>query len=406
MFPLPDVSTVRLCSLLLSFAFMAVFLALWRGRREDVHLLLWGASSAVYAGVLLAFEIFTDRLPPWPGGLIFLALVASNLLLLVGVRVFDGRAPFAPWMLALLALGLLGYAGPFWLAATGLPLPLPATARVGSTVALMVCVGVVGALLLRGGPRERPAPPGQGVPRGHHEAGRDAGRGRRIAGLAMLGYVPGYLVAIGLELGGPWGFNLAALLPMLSDQLLLAILYLGLLSMPGERAQHTLREAALRDPLTGAWNRAGLEARRAAIAAGGAALILLDIDHFKTINDRHGHAAGDAVLVSFAARMAALAAEQSGWLVRLGGDEFVVVLPQAAAETAARLAQRLREAAASSGHAAGGNNGLPHYTISLGLSTIGAGADAPGRDALGAALARADHLLYRAKAQGRNRLAL
>ncbi|PWC28084.1 GGDEF domain-containing protein [Teichococcus aestuarii] len=375
MFPLPDVSTVRLCSLLLSIAFTAVFLVLWRGRGEDDHLLHWALSSALYTAVLLGFQLFTDTLPPWPGSLLFASLVGSNLLLISGARVFEGPRPFAAWMLLPLLGCALAYSAPFWLAAWGLPLPMPQAGRICGTLGLLAGVCLVGWVLLRGG--------GAGW------------RGRRIAGLAMLGYVPGYVVAILLEFDGAARLNAAALLPMLSDQLLLAVLYLGLLSMPGERAQQTLREAALRDPLTGAWNRAGLEAQRPGLVMAGAALILIDIDHFKSINDRHGHAAGDAVLASLAARAAALAAEQGGWLARLGGDEFVAVLPHASAEEGQLLARRMRGAVAA------GGPGLPPYTVSLGLTMV-----APGEAGLEHAMARADDRLYQAKALGRDQLAL
>lgn len=375
MFPLPDVSTVRLCSLLLSIAFTAVFLVLWHGRREEDHLLYWALSSALYTAVLLAFQLFTDALPPWPGSLFFAALVGSNLLLISGARVFEGQRPFAAWMLLPLLGSVLAYSMPFWLVAWGLALPLPHAGRICGTLGLLAGVVLVGRVLLRGG--------GAGW------------RGQRIAGLAMLGYVPGYVVAILLEFEGTPGLNAAALLPMLSDQLLLAVLYLGLLSMPGERAQKALREAALRDPLTGAWNRAGLEAQRPGLGMAGAALILIDIDHFKSINDRHGHAAGDAVLASLAARAAALATEQGGWLARLGGDEFVAVVPRASAEAGRILAGRMRGAVAA------GGPGLPPYTVSLGLAMV-----APGDASLDLAMARADARLYEAKAQGRDRLAL
>jgi diguanylate cyclase (GGDEF)-like protein len=372
---LPDLSTLRLCSLLLSIAFAGVFMALWRGRREEAYLLHWAGSSASYAGLLLAFAAFGDDLPPLLGGAMYAVLVGSNLLILSGARVFDGRPPFAPWMLLPPALAVLGYAVPVWLVAAGVELPMPGARRIGGTFALAVSMLVVGGALLRDGPT--------------------AMRGRRIAGGALFGYVPGYLVAIALEVSGLNLPNFAALLPMLSDQLLLAILNLGLLAMPGERAQHVLREAALRDPLTGAWNRAGLEVQTPGLVAAGAALILLDVDHFKTINDRHGHAAGDAVLASLAAHVAALASEQAGRLVRLGGDEFVVVLPGATPGQARGLAQRLRSAAAA------GAPGLPPYTVSLGLAMV-----EPGETGLAGALGRADDGLYRAKTMGRDQVAV
>ena len=346
MFFIPDTDTLRLSSTLLTVAFTAVFLMLWLGRRQDRFLLHWAASAALYAGVLVAFEMFERGPTPGLGGALYAALAGCNVLLLSGARLFEGKRPFPAWLWLPLPLGFLGYAVPFWLAAAGMDLPVPEGGRIGGFLALLISVGSVGVLLLRGA------------------HGR---RGRRIAGLAVLAYAPGYIVAI---------------------------LYLGLLSMPGERAEVELREAVQRDPLTGAWNRAGMAALEPRLLAGGGALIVIDIDHFKAINDRHGHAVGDAVLSSFAAHMAALALEQGGRLVRLGGDEFVVLMAGATMDAAERLATRMH------GVAQAGIAGLPPYTISLGLTLLGK-ADR----SLTEAIARADERLYRAKFLGRNRMA-
>ena len=379
MFQMPDIGTLRLCSLLLSLAFAAVFLVLWRGRRDEAHLLHWGASSVLYALVLLAFEFLSGRLPSEAIGLIYGLLAGSNLLLLTGVRSFDGRTPFRPWMLLPLLVAMLGHVLPGWLAAAGLPLPMPLARDIGGSLGLAAVVVITSIAFL-------PHPPGSPL------------RGRRIAALALLGYVPVYLAAMVAEWRAPGVVNLAALLPMLSDQILLAILYLGLLAMPGERAQQVLREAALRDPMTGAWNRAGFEAQQARVLASGGAVILLDIDHFKAINDRHGHAAGDRVLCALARQAGALAAERGGWLARLGGDEFVAVLPGASAGEAAALAERMRAATAGAG--TGATPALPRHTVSLGYAVT-----EPGEESLAAAVARADIRLYRAKTQGRNQVA-
>jgi diguanylate cyclase (GGDEF)-like protein len=362
MFQTPDIGTLRLCSLLLSIAFFAAFMALWRGRRDERHLLFWGGSLLVYALVLLVFEMFPGRPQPFPGTLAFIGVATSNMLLLAGVRFFENRPPFRPWMLPVVLVAGLGYATPIWLAQAGLPSPVAPS--LGGTLGLALGVAVFGSAMLLDGPGTAP-------------------RGRRIAALALLGYLPGYAAVVVTELQWPDPFNIAAMVPMVADELLLPVLYLGLLAMPGERAQRVLREAAFRDPMTGAWNRAGMEAQGRQAIAAGAALILLDIDHFKSINDRHGHAAGDAVLTVFAGRVAALAAECSGWLARIGGDEFVAVLPGLPAGEARRLAERIRDTVAA------GGPGLPPFTVSLGLAMTSAG----------------DVSLARAKTQGRNRVA-
>ncbi|GJD58200.1 GGDEF domain-containing protein [Methylobacterium dankookense] len=363
---LPDLQTLRLCSLLASTAFGLVFLAFWQGRRAEPFWLYWAGSSLLYAALMLGFA----RVEHVALIALFYALLAgTNILILAGVRAFDGRPAFRAWMLLpILATGL-GCGLPAWL------VPDPALAgtvsRIGGTALLASSSALAGATLAFG-PQVQPS------------------RGRRIAGLAILGYQPSYILAIVAEAAGWSEPNMAALLPMLSDQVLLGIMSLGLLAMPGERAQGALREAALRDALTGAWNRAGLAAR-CGLPAPGAAVILIDVDHFKAINDRRGHAAGDAVLVTLVARIAALLPGPADIVARLGGDEFAVVLHGTTLAAARGLAGEIRLAARRAGEA-------PAWTVSLGV------APAEGADLAGA-LARADAALYAAKAAGRDRAA-
>ncbi|MBI5256261.1 MAG: GGDEF domain-containing protein [Burkholderiales bacterium] len=167
------------------------------------------------------------------------------------------------------------------------------------------------------------------------------------------------------------------------------------------RANQGLEALAHTDALTGLLNRRGADARlhdewhRAARLGSGAALVLLDIDHFKHINDRHGHAAGDVVLRSLALAIQAQtrAVDIAG---RYGGEEFLIILPQADAPGAQLFAERLRHCVAAQAAAHGGRE--LRFTISLGVAALDA-ADA----SHAAWLQRADLALYRAKAAGRNR---
>jgi two-component system cell cycle response regulator len=161
---------------------------------------------------------------------------------------------------------------------------------------------------------------------------------------------------------------------------------------------------ALTDELTGLYNRRYLFAHldeligRVNHDGFGAALLLFDIDHFKAVNDTHGHAAGDDVLRDLAAR--AMNTVRSVDLVaRLGGEEFVVVMPETGLAIAAAVAERLRLAVANEPFTLrAGGEGL-RITVSIGATTAIAGGD--GRDRL---LKRADEALYDAKAGGRNRV--
>jgi two-component system cell cycle response regulator len=162
-------------------------------------------------------------------------------------------------------------------------------------------------------------------------------------------------------------------------------------------------EAALTDPLTGLYNRRymathlpGLLAKAAA-SGKPLALFMIDIDHFKKVNDGYGHAAGDAVLKAVAARIPDLVrAEDTA--ARMGGEEFMAVLPDAGPEAALRVAERLRQAIAETKIADAGAPGGLTVTVSIGVASARAG------DAPEALMARADAALYRAKQTGRNRV--
>jgi diguanylate cyclase (GGDEF)-like protein len=123
-------------------------------------------------------------------------------------------------------------------------------------------------------------------------------------------------------------------------------------------------------------------------------LVLIDIDHFKRVNDQHGHAAGDAVLRHFAATLQATL-RSTDFAGRWGGEEFLVVTPRASADTAAALVERLRDALAATSF----DTAVPglHITFSAGVAEC-----APGED-LHLAIDRADRALYQAKQAGRDR---
>ena len=169
-----------------------------------------------------------------------------------------------------------------------------------------------------------------------------------------------------------------------------------------ERAAEFAADAE-RDPLTGLGNRRHLDRRCAELLPAAArdsqplSLALLDIDHFKQVNDRHGHAVGDQVLV----RVAQLLRENTragDVLARHGGEEFVVVLPGMGSERAAEVCERLRKSVAASAFADQGlHSGA--ITVSIGLASAGSYH-------LQGLLHAADMALYRAKREGRNRLAL
>ena len=172
-----------------------------------------------------------------------------------------------------------------------------------------------------------------------------------------------------------------------------------------KRREAELQRLATTDPLTGLYNRrrfyADLErelARCQRAEEGGAALLMVDIDHFKHFNDAHGHAAGDAVLCHLADlfRHALRRIDAAG---RLGGEEFAVLLPETDRDGAERLAKRLCALCRERPAEREGRR-LP-FTISVGVTVLRAADSSPD-----APMARADAALYKAKAGGRDRVAV
>ncbi len=156
-----------------------------------------------------------------------------------------------------------------------------------------------------------------------------------------------------------------------------------------------LAEEARRDSLTGLLNRGGLEqATVGGFWAGGGqfTVALLDIDHFKRINDGHGHATGDDVL-RLVGEQILLAVRGGDVAVRYGGEEFLVLMPGTPPDGAVTVVERIRETVAR-------HPDLPvPVTLSAGIATGQAG-----RDTTDAVFERADQALYQAKRRGRDRI--
>ena len=176
-----------------------------------------------------------------------------------------------------------------------------------------------------------------------------------------------------------------------------------LLAMAKERTEYLHRNAASTDPLTGIPNRRGfLEQAMAQRAVAGAnspvAVLLFDIDHFKLVNDRFGHAVGDRALQIFAATASAQIGGL-GTVGRWGGDEFVAVMFDTSREIAATVGERIQHAFEDAGADIDGR--VIGATVSTGVAFSGHGSFE-----LPALLLQADQALYRAKEDGRNRVAI
>ncbi|MCC2670362.1 MAG: putative diguanylate cyclase, domain [Armatimonadetes bacterium] len=225
-----------------------------------------------------------------------------------------------------------------------------------------------------------------------------AGVGLRAVSLVVMARPVGQ---IGAALINPYG--------LLLFQGLHASIGVSLLMMVWSRLDRELQahvdhleDEIVRDPLTGALNRRGLlRAAETELAGelrheGPVSLICLDIDHFKAVNDTHGHDAGDAVLRILMATIQPHL-RPGDRIARLGGEEFAVFLPGTGLEAALAVAERLRRSVEETSVSLA--DGMLRFTCSFGVAER-LRAD----EGLPPILTRADHALYRAKHLGRNRV--
>ncbi len=373
-----DLATLRLCSVIASATFVVIFLALWRGRADQFHNVHFAGSLILYCLALAGLEwIYRPDDVLIRASLVAL-LTASNIPVSMGVRLFAGQPIWRWWMVVPPAATLIGFLLPHMAGAIGVAMPAESEQLLGA-VGLALGMGVFGLDVIRQS--------GRAVPHGY---------GGRIAGIAMIAYLPCYIFAITgevLHFATPSTLAVAALL---SDQLLLMLLNLGLLAMPAEAALKAMRESAWRDSLTGVYNRAWLAGVHDKFLKPSTWLAHIDIDHFKSINDRFGHAAGDATLVGLARALTSAVQNSdlrfSAQVVRMGGDEFLIIMPNASLPAAQKLVQKIN----------GGIHDMGPFrcTVSIGLSEVEAQDTS-----LALAVERADQQMYAAKLAGRDRVA-
>jgi diguanylate cyclase (GGDEF)-like protein len=377
-----DVSTLFMVTMNVEIILGLLLFFAWAQNFSKRALAWWGSAHLLRATSIMLLGLYGTVPDSLSIDFANAVLFYSFALTWCGARVFDRRSPEP-------ALALIGVA--VWLLACRLP-----------TFATMV---------------ELRALIGAGIVTAYTWAaayefwrGREEALVSRWPAIFML-FVHGALFLLRTPLGAlahvAPGSNLAmsGWLELLSLEGLLFTISIAfiLLAMAKERTEYRHRTAARTDPLTGIANRRGfLEQTASSLnAAAGTqptAVLLFDLDHFKTINDRYGHAVGDRTLKIFA-DIAKAHVGTAGTVGRWGGDEFVAVLPNTTREIAATVAERIQVALE---HAAADIDGrLVGATVSTGLAFSSNGAfELPGM------LLKADQALYRAKADGRNRLAI
>ncbi len=319
-----------------------------------------------------------------------LSVVVANVVLALGGAAyyagcarFLGRRP--QWPILLAGVAAVGVAVIYWrYAVDSIPM------RVFSTTLFSAafCTGLVW-MLLRHSPAGRPTYP------------------YRVT--AVIAFVFGacqlvrgiYFLTLDAASSPSMFATAGSVLLLVVAAAIMPILSMSAMLMVHDALLADARDAANRDFLTGALSRQGFEALarrhvgRVQRHAGPLALLILDLDHFKRINDTLGHAAGDAVLRAFV-QMAQAQLRPTDVLGRIGGEEFALLLPDTDSSSAMHLAERLRKAAAAHVVTAGAQS--CSYSISGGVA-----AWHPG-ESFDRLSARADRALYDAKHQGRNRI--
>jgi diguanylate cyclase (GGDEF)-like protein len=240
------------------------------------------------------------------------------------------------------------------------------------------------------------SPASQGLVCGHAACRETHGSGYVCQPLVAQNHLMGLLYR---EACGPaFAEGADQLATMLAEQVSLALANLDL--------REQLRSQAIRDQLTGLYNRRFLEdaltreTGRAARSGEPVAVAILDVDHFKRINDTYGHEAGDAVLRELGQALLKTI-RKTDIVGRFGGEEFLILLPGASVEVAQARALAVLEAVRAMEVAIPNGAPLNHITASIGVAAM------PLHVARGDALvAAADTALYQAKGQGRNRVVL
>lgn len=350
-------------------------LVAWAGARKDSYLLSWGVGLATTVVAIIIYGLYSQPYVPALQFAAFALLVTGFAFTHAGCVLFrlGSMVPGPSLLLWAVAIGSMGLSFAFGL--TG----------VGTAICNLVC----GIYFLM--------------------AGAEFWRGRLEAPLAMsvqsllywLTAASFFLCAAVLMLGGQfvltarpsnWAEDINSLV------IIVALAGIGALALAinQHRATAAERRRALTDSLTGLMNRRALfDWAEAMPVSDGTAVIMLDLDNFKAINDGFGHARGDEVLVRFAGiiRQNLRPGDQAA---RLGGEEFCLVLQDLDPADAAGVAERIRSALEATAPISD-DFGPP--TVSAGVA-IAFGGD----DTFDTLLRRADGALYAAKQEGRNRV--
>lgn len=351
-----------------------LFLLSWNQTRRERALAIWGVAHLI-GGIASLMLALRGQIPDSLSiGLANALMIGAYGLICSGVRAFERRPPKLGWA----ALG-----GLLWLAACLVP-PF-----FESIVARVILASLFAGIYCASGARAI-------------WRGRDEALVSRYPALILLAtYAVLYWIRIPLALTTPLPTSTAitspwfAILCFVGTLFSVAIAFV-FMALTKERAEREQRLAAETDALTGIANRRALvDGAERHLAVGPAALLLFDLDHFKAINDRYGHAVGDAALSAFC-HLAAPLLPPGAVFGRMGGEEFACLLPRHEVRAAADIAERVRSVVARFTH--------PDYPELKLRVSVGAAAESQIGGSLDYLLRRADDALYRAKHAGRDRV--
>ncbi len=377
----PDVPTLWAAMSMTCLLFGVVQLGAGLGKRRDTAMALWGIGNLAgfVGGALISLQ---GALPEW------LSVASANASLTVfwafiwaGERVFAGQ----PVRWPMVAVGpTVVFTAFLWIP----PFPTDQVMRVHLASAVLAGYFVLSAVDGRRAQRREPLT-----------------SRRLLITLCVIAPIPTVVRAVGVQLHGAQS---AVTTPTLATSVAMTVLYLMVISinvcllmMGRERLANQLADAAMIDPLTGVLNRSGFlvlgQPLIAECAAGRrpCSVMMMDLDHFKTVNDDFGHSAGDRLLTEFATTTQNHL-QSADLLARIGGEEFCAALPDTTEREAAEIADRLRSTFAGAVLRHEGVNLTG--TVSIGVAELGH------TDSLETAMRRADAALYAAKNGGRDRV--
>lgn len=371
-----DTNSILLGTAISGLCLSLTVFAFWMSNRGSAFMVTWACGVIVLVAHALVLYFYADTGLPALGILANALLLVGSISIYAAARQFEsGKKPFAtilplslPYLLLMPPVFALGYDGIVLIAANGL---------VGLLFILMA------AAYLR---RRAEAPLSIGALSFLHVA---VGLSFALCGVVLLlegawsiGYPP-----------DNWAERLNVVVATIATTGIGALT----LSLDQTRLADRHHVEALTDPMTGLMNRRALLAAHDTPFNAGKAVVLFDIDHFKQVNDRHGHAVGDGVIRRFA-EVARQNGRAGDHLVRLGGEEFVMVLDAVTPEQVRKVAERVVVGFAKA-EMMNDTGGAFFCTVSAGIAFGDAN-----RPSLDDVLARADRALYQAKRNGRNRI--